>query len=60
MKSEKLDNLTVDKEVAMKEIIQSLVDLERNSLCLLTEKRLLMNTNEEILSFLLNTATRGS
>lgn len=56
---EKLGKTLLGKEVAMRAITQSVVDIERSMISVETGKRLFMNTNEELLPCSLKTTTKG-
>lgn len=57
MGKEKYKKILLEKEVAMKTLTLSLVDLEMTVNSLEVEKSLLMNTNKELVSYSSETAT---
>lgn len=59
MEKEKCEETFLEKDVAMKAIISSVVDLERKVICLGTDKSCLMNTDENSLFRLLQTTISG-
>lgn len=60
MEKEKYEKTIIEKEVAMEAMRWSVVDLGRTLNCLETEKRLLLNRNEALASYLRQTPASGS